>query len=67
MQWEFNSATNIRFGRLNLVDLAGSERYDLFSSRGKDLFDHDEKIFLILMPAQAENFWGRGRTVEGGR
>jgi len=26
MQWELNSTTNFRFGRLNLVDLAGSER-----------------------------------------
>jgi hypothetical protein len=28
MQWETNSLSNMRFGRLNLVDLAGSERYD---------------------------------------
>jgi len=28
VQWEKDSLTNIRFGRLNLVDLAGSERFD---------------------------------------
>jgi hypothetical protein len=26
LQWESNSLTNVRYGRLNLVDLAGSER-----------------------------------------
>jgi kinesin family protein 15 len=32
VQWEQDSMTNIRFGRLNLVDLAGSERYGLLKS-----------------------------------
>ncbi|KAG0605936.1 hypothetical protein M758_9G099600 [Ceratodon purpureus] len=36
-KWEFNSMTNIRFGRLNLVDLAGSERQKTSGAEGERL------------------------------
>ncbi len=56
MQWECESVTNTRFGRLNLVDLAGSERSIFFDQWSCVLFhslqEQNDSFFWCYLSAQ---------------